>query len=147
REDAETTVARRRIGRTRMSSYFTGLVESTPIRSSSRFERALCRRGPHHPGPLLPASHPPAGRRGRLVRIAFLAFSVSPLSRRAGVRLGERGWGSEGPTARTTPQPSTTAASASASALGYHLLHAPHRRHLERQRHPRAAGAVSRMAG
>src|SRR5215510_2460631 len=49
--------------------------------------------GPHHPGPLLPASLPSAGRRGRRSRVSFL----DPLSPgRVGVRRERGGRGSEG---------------------------------------------------
>src|SRR5215203_5351648 len=61
-----------------------------------RTEEPAWRRGPHHPGPLLPAS--PPDRREK--REHGNACGQSPLSPgRWEGRLGERGRGSEGPAA------------------------------------------------
>jgi hypothetical protein len=50
---------------------------------------------PHHPGPLLPASPPPSGRRGR--GLSEESSPAPPLSRRAGGEAGREGvGGSEG---------------------------------------------------
>src|SRR4051794_37971272 len=47
------------------------------------------RRGPHSPGPSLPASHPPDGREGRKTLLSGSCSPSSPVGK--GGRLGEEG--------------------------------------------------------
>src|SRR5215203_4572627 len=55
--------------------------------------------GPHHPGPLLPASPTSAGRRGR----GLSEESSSPSLPDGGREAGREGLGSEGPTPASDP--------------------------------------------
>src|SRR5215203_2001954 len=62
------------------------------------------RQSPHHPGPLLPASLPPTGRRGRTApREDPSSSPLSPGGRGGGWERG--GWGSEGPALRLRVPP------------------------------------------
>src|SRR6185295_15382784 len=80
-------------------------MRSAPTTSTSRKKISRTRRarrmrkgaGPSLPRPSSPSLTPtPPGEEGDCNSRILLAFSVSPLSRREGVRLGERGRGSEG---------------------------------------------------